>query len=115
MFTKGKDLKKELTSHGKNIPLLKKVFLAKGVVPRIMQVAESEFSEVCSMKDNCHSHPTMWELYYVLEGEAKYFVGDEIYKVMPGDFVAVAPNTPHYQEITKAPHRILYWGIAVED
>ena len=42
-----------------------------------------------------HSHPTMYESYYVLEG-----------RVVP-------PGAVHRQCVTRGPHRVFYWGIAV--
>lgn len=113
MHIKGKNLEKVPTSHGNGTPLLKKVFLAKDIIPGVTQIAESEFSEICSMKESIHNHPTMWEIYYVLAGKAKYFVGEEVYDVEPGDFIIVPPKTPHYQDIIEAPHRIFYWGLAI--
>ena len=108
-----KKLKDEPLSHGANLPVRKKVIVKNGVVPGITQVAISTFTKKVSMKPHAHNHPTMWELYYVLEGEAIYKIGLTSYRVKPGDFLVIPPQTHHYQKITKAPHKILYWGVAV--
>ncbi|MBQ8292163.1 MAG: AraC family transcriptional regulator [Clostridia bacterium] len=43
---------------------------------------------------NMHYHDH-YELYYLLSGERKYFVGDKFSTVQQGDFVAIPPQTPH--------------------
>jgi quercetin dioxygenase-like cupin family protein len=97
----------EPTRHG----TIKHVLLRGGVLPSTTQVAVGVFPEVC--KTDLHSHPTMYEMYFVLEGAATYTVGEKRYEVSAGDFVVVPPGVVHQQEVTKAPHRIFYWGIAI--
>ena len=108
------ELPEEKTAHGADLPLRKRVIAAPGVIPGITQIAKATFSAPCSMRASIHSHPTMWECYYVLKGNARYTIGDQIYEVRPGDFFAVPPGTPHFQEVIMAPHVILYWGVADE-
>ncbi|MCU1330049.1 MAG: cupin protein [Bryobacterales bacterium] len=98
----------ELTPHGNP----KRVLLRSGVLPNVTQVAVGEFPEL--MQTELHSHPTMFEIYFVLEGEAIYRIGDEEIEVTPGNFFYVPPNTTHNQTVTVAPHRIFYWGIATD-
>lgn len=98
----------ELTPHGNP----KRVLLRGGVLPQVTQVAVGEFTEL--MQTDLHSHPTMYEIYFVLEGEAIYRIGDEEIGVRPGDFFFVPPATIHNQTVTVAPHRIFYWGIATD-
>jgi len=44
------------------------------------------------LNEVCH------EVYFIIEGTAKFFVGQEIYSVQPKDIVVVEPNTPHHIE-----------------
>lgn len=98
------------TAHGG----LKKVFLKNGDVPHLTQVAHGEIVNVGSTEQCAHAHETMWEVYYILAGVARYVVGDVIHEVRPGDVVAVPPKTRHFQDVLEAPHRFLYWGVAVD-
>jgi quercetin dioxygenase-like cupin family protein len=98
----------EPTRHGQ----IKHVLMRGGELPNVTQVAVGVFPELC--ETDRHSHPTMYEIYFVLEGAATYKIGDEIYDVSPGDFVVVPPGVIHNQKVTKAPHRIFYWGIATD-
>jgi mannose-6-phosphate isomerase-like protein (cupin superfamily) len=111
MLIKGSQLSEEKTAHG----AFKKVLTRNGDVPHIPQVALGEFKEAYSTEQHAHTHETMWELYYILEGKARYTVGDEINIVEPGDFIAVPPKTRHFQESLEAPHRFLYWGVAIDE
>jgi quercetin dioxygenase-like cupin family protein len=91
----------------------KQVLAGPGVLPNVTQVAVAVFEGL--METELHSHPTMYESYFVLEGEAVYTVGEERYAVAPGDFFVVPPGTIHNQRVTVAPHRIFLWGIATGD
>ncbi|MCD8090014.1 MAG: AraC family transcriptional regulator [Clostridiales bacterium] len=42
-----------------------------------------------------HNH---YELYFFLEGNVKYAVGDQRCDLKPGDFIMIPPNTVHYPE-----------------
>ena len=96
----------ESTRHG----TLKRVFLRDGTIPAVTQVAVGDFHEC--IETELHSHPTMYEIYFVLEGRAEYRIGSDIYEVGPGDFFYVPPGITHNQRVTAPPHRIFYWGIA---
>jgi quercetin dioxygenase-like cupin family protein len=108
MFIRAKDCVEEPTRHGNP----KRVYLRGGVLPDVTQAAVASFD--AGFEAELHTHPTMYENYYVLEGRAVYTVGDEEYEVEPGDMVIVPPGTPHRQRVTQAPHRIFYWGIALQ-
>jgi quercetin dioxygenase-like cupin family protein len=105
MVIHGRDCPVEPTRHGNP----KQVLLRGGVLPGVTQVAVASFPEVC--ETDLHSHPTMYEIYYVLEGGATYRIGNEAVEVGPGDFFVVPPGIIHNQRVTSAPHRIFYWGI----
>jgi quercetin dioxygenase-like cupin family protein len=98
----------EPTRHGNP----KQVLLREGALPGVTQVAVATFPEC--IETDIHSHPTMYEIYFVLEGTATYTIGDARFDVGPGDFFFVPPGIRHNQTVTSAPHRIFYWGIATE-
>ena len=89
----------------------KAVILRGGVLPNVTQVAVATLRESDVIEP--HRHPTMYEIYYVLEGEATYHVAGEPQHVAPGDFLVVPPGAEHFQQVTKGPHRVFYWGISV--
>lgn len=89
----------------------KAVIVRGGVLPNVTQVAVATLQESDLMEP--HRHETMYEIYYVLEGEAVYHVAGEDHAVAPGDFLIVPPGAEHFQRVTKGPHKIFYWGIAV--
>ena len=90
----------------------KQVLLAGGVIPDVTQVAVATFPEC--VETDLHSHPTMYEIYFVLEGRATYTIGDDIVEVAPGTFLVVPPGVQHNQRVTEAPHRVFYWGVACQ-
>jgi quercetin dioxygenase-like cupin family protein len=97
----------EASAHGAP----KRVILHGGVLPQVTQVAEGSFEAPFEVAT--HVHPTMYEIFYVLEGSATYVVGDERHEAGPGDLVIVPPATPHSVRVTAPPHRIFYWGLAI--
>lgn len=108
MFIPEKNQIHEPSMHGTP----KAVILRGGVLPNVTQVAVATLEETDVMEP--HRHATMYENYYVLEGEAVYHVAGEQHHVGPGDFLVVPPGAEHFQKVTKGPHRIFYWGIAVD-
>ena len=80
------------TSHG----TFKRVIAASGLIPGITQIAMAEFGPGDVIEP--HSHPTMWEIFLVLEGRMRYRGGDEDEVAGPGDVVMVPPGTVHSLE-----------------
>jgi cupin domain len=107
MLIKGRNCPEEASRHGSP----KRVFLRGGGLPGITQAAVGIMEE--GFEAEPHSHSTMYENYYVLEGRAVYRVGDEEFAVEPGDMLIVPPGAVHWQRVTEGPHRVFYWGIAV--
>lgn len=52
-----------------------------------------------------HYHPRTEEIYYILEGEGRMRIGDEVKRVVPGDAIAIPPGQTH--QITNAGQQIL--------
>jgi quercetin dioxygenase-like cupin family protein len=90
----------------------KEVLIGRGILPNITQVAVSVLET--GQATELHSHPTMYEIYFVLEGEATYFIDDREYEVASGDLLIVSPGALHRQTVTRGPHRIMYWGLETE-
>ena len=90
----------------------KEVLIGRGILPNITQIAVSVLET--GQATELHSHPTMYEIYFVLEGEATYFIDDREYEVASGDLLIVSPGALHRQTVTRGPHRIMYWGLETE-
>jgi quercetin dioxygenase-like cupin family protein len=54
-----------------------------------------------------HQHDFGAESFYMVEGRARFLVGNEEIACGPGDFVRVPPSTPHSFEVFDEPARIL--------
>jgi quercetin dioxygenase-like cupin family protein len=109
MIVRAEDCAIEPTRHG----LMKRVILRGGAVPDVTQVAVATFQEGDAVE--LHAHPTMYELFYVLEGRGEYRIGGERHEAGPGDFLVVPPGTPHGVRVLEAPHRVFYQGLAVRE
>ena len=91
----------------------KHVFLRNGILPGVTQVATATLEVGAEIEP--HTHPTMFEIYYVLAGRAVYHVGSEEYDATAGDLIIVPPRTVHYQTVLEGPHHIFYWGVVEPD
>lgn len=54
-----------------------------------------------------HRHDFGAESFYMLEGRARFLVGDEELTCVAGDFVRVPPSTPHSFQVLDGPARLL--------
>lgn len=55
-----------------------------------------------------HTHEASFEIYYILEGQGRMFLGTEEFEVQPGDTILIEPGTAHCIRNTgKAPLRLL--------
>jgi len=79
----------------------KYVLARTGVLPNVTQVAVAVFPDV--IETELHSHPTMHEVYFVLEGPAVYTIGEERYEVAPGDFFVIPPGVVHNLSASSCP------------
>lgn len=96
----------EPTAHG----FLKRVLVRDGVLPDVTQVAVAGIPADGVVEP--HSHATMYEVFFVLEGDAVYVIEGNEHKVEPGDLVVVPPGAIHSVRVGRQPHRVFYWGIA---
>lgn len=106
MLIKAADRKIVPSSHA---GISKEVILGSGILVNTTQVAVATLQTGESTE--LHRHPTMFEVYFVLRGEATYVVGDAEWQVSPGDLVIVPADTLHRLSVTRGPHEILYWGL----
>lgn len=49
-------------------------------------------------KINCHLHPQITSLLYIINGEARGFIGNKKIHAKPGDFILVPRGIPHHWE-----------------
>jgi len=96
----------ETTAHG----FSKWVLLPGGVLPSVTQLAVAELPPGAVVE--MHSHPTMYEVFYPLDGEADYILREMTHSVGPGDLVVVEPGVRHSLRAGRDGHRVLYFGIS---
>jgi quercetin dioxygenase-like cupin family protein len=100
------------TSHAEEIK--KKVFLEKGLVPRLMMFSSAVLKP--GQMIEIHAHPTMFEIFYVLSGQLEFTVNGEKSILKAGDCLVAEPGEQHSQN---NPYNIetrwVYYGIAIND
>jgi mannose-6-phosphate isomerase-like protein (cupin superfamily) len=63
-----------------------------------------------------HSHRTIEEIYFVLEGELTLKLGDDVLTLRPRDAVLIPPDTPRAaRNDTDAPAALMLISVKVED
>ncbi|MCK8490956.1 MULTISPECIES: cupin domain-containing protein [Spirosoma] len=105
------NLEREVTAHAQGV---KQVFLRNNDTPsNITQVAYGHFAptDYCDL----HSHQTMEECFFFLNGTGVYFVGDQAIPLHHGVFVRIPAGVLHRLEATgDAPLEYVYFGVATE-
>lgn len=71
----------------------KKVFIAKGELPNLMQFAQAEIAPGEVMPE--HKHADMTEVFLVESGNGTFKVNGETYEIQKGTCVSVSPNELH--------------------
>jgi len=56
-----------------------------------------------------HTHKHEDEAYYILEGNLKFWIGDEMYEAKAGDFIFLPRNIPHKFELLSDRVKELMW------
>jgi len=56
-----------------------------------------------------HTHSNEAESYYILEGEIKFWVGDEVLNAKAGDFIHLPKDIPHRFELQSERVKELMW------
>src|SRR4051812_28872391 len=62
-----------------------------------------------------HTHPTMEEYFYFVEGAATYTIAGQLYPCTAGTFIRIPANTLHGLSTSESPAAFFYFGVAVED
>lgn len=63
------------------------------------------YEKVSNQRKICQVHyHEEYELYYLINGETKYFVGDEIFHLCEGDFILVPKEILHYTDSEQCLH-----------
>lgn len=71
----------------------KRIILNKGIIPGLLQCATATFYPGDEIKK--HIHPTMAEVFYILDGEISLNANDETYRLCRGDTFVIFPSTEH--------------------
>ena len=71
----------------------KKVFIAKGRIPKLTNFTQS----ILKPGQSCpsHAHPDMWEVYLVESGEGRMFLNGQEIMLRQGDCLIVDPGEEH--------------------
>ncbi|MEH6679031.1 MAG: cupin domain-containing protein [Sediminicola sp.] len=96
-----------------NPAIKKKVFLEKGEIPQLMNFGTAVFKS--EQRVETHSHPSMFEIFYVLEGRIEFVVENEQMVLRAGDCISISPKEAHSQyNPFHEEAKLLYYGIAVD-
>lgn len=71
----------------------KRVMIRNGEVPHITQFAQAKFPNGTTAEK--HSHPDMYEIFLVEDGEGQINVNGENYPLKKGSYVIVEPGETH--------------------
>lgn len=72
---------------------IRELLAHRNSVIRLQSLAEARLAP--GAKTQAHFHPRTEEIYYILAGEARMRLGDEVRQVGPGDAIAIPPREPH--------------------
>lgn len=105
----GNTLPWEGVSH--NPEIMKRVFLRSGDVPVITTFGQAVLQPGQSV--TVHQHETMYEVFYVLDGVARFVIAGNTLEVKAGDCVVIEPNEQHEQlNPFSVPVSWVYFGVA---
>ena len=99
---------KEDTSHREGVK--KKVILRKDQVPHIMQFAQAIIPAGKILEE--HSHPDMYEVYLVEEGEGKVRINGKEYPLKKGSYIIIEPGETH-EFSSNSGLTLTYFGVKV--
>ena len=80
-------------SHNKKVK--KKVILEKGYIPGLMTYGTATLKPGQSV--NAHKHDTMFEVFHILSGKAKFGVNNKKIVLFEGDCITIEPGEEHSQ------------------
>jgi quercetin dioxygenase-like cupin family protein len=110
-FKKNKEVVWEGVTHNPDIK--KKVFVKNGEIPQVTIFGEAVFKPEQFVAP--HKHDTMYEVFYILEGEAVFGIDGKEIKLSKGDSVVIEPGEIHSQRNdSKMDVKWIYFGIATD-
>lgn len=123
MFVRTRDIPEMATAHGEKYPSRKRPLVKRGVIPSVMQMAYAWTEGPVDSRDfdppEGHRHPTGVEWYYILGGNATFYIGDgdsqEIHEAKAGDFLVVPENMLHYHIVPDGVRLELFYGLNATD
>ena len=101
-----------LTTNSHNPDLLKNLIIKKGVIDHLLQFATATFKKGESISS--HLHESMFEVFYVLNGEVDVKIGAEKLIASEGDTFWVPIGTLHSLQF-QMDSKILYFGIEAQN
>jgi len=110
-IVKLKDIPVEGVSHQPEIK--KQVMIKNGEIPQVTGFSQAVFKP--GQKCEEHQHPTMYEVYFVLEGEAKLTVNNKEYQISKDNCIMIEPKELHKVENNSDKNLVwVYFGIATD-
>lgn len=110
-YLRASEIPEEGVSH--NPEIMKRVFLRNGDIPSVTTFGQAILQPGQAVA--AHHHETMYEVYYVLEGVARFVINGNAIEARPGDCVVVEPNEEHAQSNPfEVPVQWVYFGIATD-
>lgn len=98
------------TTHDQQI--LKQTIIKNGEIPRLTTFGRSGLNPGDRATE--HIHPTMYEVFHILNGTATFHVNGEKIELNPNDTFVIEPGEKHYQEnISQNRVDWIYFGVEV--
>lgn len=108
-ITHTKTLPEVPTSHHSNI--LKKVFINNQSIPNLTNFSAATLQ--ANQKVEAHVHPTMYEVFYIQQGQIIFTINQQKITATAGDCITIEPNETHsLHNTTNSIATIMYFGIA---
>ncbi len=110
-YIKLEDIIETDVSHDPSIK--KKIILEKNTVPKLMNLGKATLKPgQCTTK---HKHNTMYEIFYVLSGKAKFNIEGKSFEIEKEQCILIEPRETHSQSNPyKKNVDLLYFGISTE-
>jgi quercetin dioxygenase-like cupin family protein len=99
------------TSH--DLDVYKQTIISNGQIPNLTTFGLVKLKP--NQNISSHSHPTMYEIYYITKGSAKFFVNGIECNLSTGQSIIIEPGEIHYtNNISETDCEWLYFGIATD-
>jgi len=91
----------------------KQVLIKNGEIPQLTGFSQAVFKPGQACEE--HRHPTMYEVYFLLEGEATLFISGREVKAAKNDCVVIEPGESHRAVNNSRQDFIwIYFGVATD-